>query len=312
MKTTIKAIYAVLAVLILAMAAVTSNGTPSELFASVNGARGNGQGSIVQYSLNGMQSTLASGLSHPRGLAFDNEGNLFVATTFVQTPPPNGRGYGTIFKISPDGVQSLFATVDGIRDVSLEDLAFDGAGNLFVVAIDNHSRTFASTIFKFDPDGTQSTFGALPSQSFGLAFDSAGNLFAACAGCATIYKFAPDGTPNIFADPSAFPSSLGPRGLAFDRFGNLFVSAVGAVGDPAVILKFTPGGVQSIFATGFNEPSGLAFDTGGNLYLAEIPSFATGDILKFTPGGARTVFASGIGSPRGLGGPTFLAFRDDE
>ena len=157
----------------------------------------------------------------------------------------------------------------------------------------------------------QSPFGTLPFQSFGLAFDSAGNLFAACAGVpdvansASIYKFTPDGTRSVFADQSDFGPFTGPIGLAFDRFGNLFASTEAAT--PAgtdTILKFTPNGVGSPFATDLDWPRGLAFDRSGNLFVAERGVFAPpGDVLKFTPDGNSTVFAPELDDPQ------FLAFQ---
>ena len=36
-------------------------------------------GNIYEYTPNGAQSTFASGLSYPKGLAFDSSGDLFVA-----------------------------------------------------------------------------------------------------------------------------------------------------------------------------------------------------------------------------------------
>jgi len=57
-----------------------------------------------------------------------------------------------------------------------------------------------------------------------LAFDSAGNLYAADSGAQTIYKFAPNGTRTVFVGPSAFAPGAYPVGLAFDNSGNLFVS----------------------------------------------------------------------------------------
>ena len=41
-------------------------------------AQNNSSGSILEYSL-GVQSTFASGLDYPYGLAFDSTGDLFVA-----------------------------------------------------------------------------------------------------------------------------------------------------------------------------------------------------------------------------------------
>ena len=308
MKTITKLIYGALAVVSLAINAVTANGALDDLFVSINGDGSNGAGSIFEYTPTGVQSLFASGLSLPRDVAFGKGGNLFVAN---MTCNASGNCQGTIVKITPGGVQSTFATLSQ-QNFQPEGLAFDRAGNLFVVAIDlTDDPNFASTIYKFTPDGVQSTFGSLPFQSFGLAFDSTGSLFAACAGVpdvansAAIYKFTPDGTRSVFADQSDFGDFTGPIGLAFDRFGNLFVSTEAAI--PAgtdTILKFTPNGVGTPFATDLDWPRGLAFDRSGNLFVAERGVFAPpGDVLRFTPDGTGTVFAPDLDDPH------FLTFQ---
>jgi len=311
MKTITKLIYAVFTVVSLALGAATANGALNDLFASINGSGDNGGGFIYEYNPGGVQSTFASGLSRPRGLAFDHFGNLFVVTNTLDSV--SGTFQPSIAKITPDGVQSTFATISG--DFFGSGLAMDASGNIFVMAIDDTSQTLASTIYKFTLGGVQSTFGSIEGQSFGLAFDSAGNLFA--AGNGNIYKFTPDGTRTVFADSSQFPPNNGPIGLAFDRFGNLFASTEsGAVNDPSnVVMKFTPNGVGSTFASNLgNYPRGLAFDRGGNLFVAEVgeelnPPHTLGDILKFTPNGMQTVFAV-MPSPAAYNaGPEWLAFQ---
>ena len=67
---------------------------------------------------------------------------------------------------------------------------------------------------------------------------------------------------------------------------NLFVR-----GTTANIYEFTPGGAQSTFASGLNDPDGLAFNSAGDLFAADIGS---GNIYEFTPGGAQSTFASGL------------------
>src|SRR5579859_798162 len=74
---------------------------------------------------------------------------------------------------------------------------------------------------------------------------------------------------------------------------NLFEADYGS----GQILEFTPGGTQSAFASGLNQPLGLAFDSTGNLYEADANS---GNLYKFTPGGAQSLFASGLGRPNAL------------
>jgi hypothetical protein len=67
--------------------------------------------------------------------------------------------------------------------------------------------------------------------------------------------------------------------------GDLYVSD----NQNGVILRFSPDGTKSTFASGLNFPGGLAFDRAGNLFVS-----AGGDILKFTPAGTRSVFASDL------------------
>jgi DNA-binding beta-propeller fold protein YncE len=254
---------------------------------------------ILEFTPDGTPSTFASGLLFPRGLAFDSIGNLFAAETVA--PGDRDLLIGRVLKFN---LRNHVSTVGSAVNFFFEGLAVDIAGNAYVMANDQTSPTAASTIFKFTPDGERIVFGSVPSQGWGLAFDSAGNLYAAEGGAGltgdrTIFKFAPDGTRTVFAGPDAFPEGVFPIGLAFDRSGNLFVSTE-CFCDPGsdTILKFT-NGVPSTFATGLTFPRGLAFDNSGNLFVAE--AIQPGDILKFPPGGGPpTVFASGFGRPEFL------------
>ena len=71
--------------------------------------------------------------------------------------------------------------------------------------------------------------------------------------------------------------------------GDIFVSDVAN----NVIYKLTPGGAQSIFATGLAIPEGLAFDSTGYLFEAD---YGSNTIYKFAPDGTRTIFASNVSS----------------
>jgi DNA-binding beta-propeller fold protein YncE len=255
-------------------------------------------GEIFEYTPSGVQSTYATGLSAPRGLAFDSFGNLFAA----ETDFPDHLEIGRVLKFN---MRNKVSTVGSAIDFFFEEVATDIAGNAYVMGADN---TGAGTIFKFTPSGERIVFGSVPTtpnpvlRPFGLAFDSAGNLYAADGSAQTIYKFAPNGARTVFVGPSAFATGAFPVGLAFDSTGNLFVST-NCFCDPAsdTILKFAPTGVESTFATGLTNPRGLAFDSSGNLFVAESNDFPDGDILEFPPGGGSpTVFASGLNRPQVL------------
>lgn len=171
----------------------------------------------------------ATGLVTPEGLAFDSAGkNLFVAD----------YGANAIYKFPLDGSPpTTFATAVASCSpppcqTGPQGLAFDTAGNLFVSDGFDGAR-YTTTIHKFDRDGNKTVFHGQAdcSSNFsdcraytGLAFDNAGNLFAANDDYRTrsvnsIDKFAPDGTPSSFATGLRYPV-----GLAFNNAGDLFVA----------------------------------------------------------------------------------------
>jgi sugar lactone lactonase YvrE len=192
---------------------------------------------------------------------------------------------GTIFKFTPDGTKTTFAS--GLSGPV--GLALDASGNLFEA--DENS----GTIFKFAPDGTKTTFATGLNHPFGLAFDAAGNLFEADDGSGTIFKFTSSGTKTTFASGLSFPTAL-----AFDSMGNLFAANAGS----GTIFKFTPSGTKTTFATGLSSPIGLAFGASGNLLVSDPNS---GAIFKFTPTGTKTTFAAGLDVPTAL---AFDSFAD--
>src|SRR5580765_429564 len=73
---------------------------------------------------------------------------------------------------------------------------------------------------------------------------------------------------------------------------NLFVAG----GYDGTIYEYTPGGVQSTFASGLTG-GGLAFNSAGNLFETDTGS---GNIYEFTPGGMRSTFATGYNNPGSL------------
>jgi hypothetical protein len=139
---------------------------------------------------------------------------------------------------------------------------------------------------------TENTFATISNPET-MVFDSSGNLFVSNGKANSIKKITPSGVKTTFA------TDLDVDGMAIDAFGNLFVSrkSESSNASDGVILKFTPDGKNSVFASNVSHPKGLAFDSLGNLYLA-YPD--RDSILKFTPDGKRTTFASGIAHPHRL------------
>jgi hypothetical protein len=99
-----------------------------------------GSGSIDEFTPDGTPFVFATGLN-PAALAFNNAGDLFVASD------------GNIYQFTPDGTESTFAS-GAVASVSggYSSLASDSAGDLFV------GDGIRQQITKIGPNGAQSTF----------------------------------------------------------------------------------------------------------------------------------------------------------
>jgi sugar lactone lactonase YvrE len=234
----------------------------------------------IALTVAGLATTLVSVSAHAGGLAVDAAGNPFV------TDPSKH----SVFKYTPDGTKSTFAT--GLRYPL--SVCFDGNGNLFVSDGAANTAKTQRSILKFDRDGRKSTF-ATGISSAGMAFDRSGNLFVSQGD--SIFKFTPKGAKSTFV------TSKGANfiDLAFDEAGNLFVvdQALTDLGtDPVTkswlgrsIFKITPDGAKSAFATGLEQPRDLTVDATGNVYVSS--NYA---ILRFTPEGTKNTFSSAPGA----------------
>ncbi len=159
-------------------------------------------------------------------------------------------------------------------------------------------------------DGTGSA--ARFNQPWGVAVDSAGNLYVADTSNYTIRKIRPGGIVTTLAGAAAgWPNYGGPGDIdaigSAARFGSLSGVAVDAAGDMYVadfrtIRKVTKvGGVSTVaggalslsadgvwYAAGFNKLIGVAVDTAGNVYVVDS---ASNTIRKLTAAGIVTTLA---------------------
>jgi hypothetical protein len=64
-----------------------------------------------------------------------------------------------------------------------------------------------------------------------------------------------------------------------------------------IIYEFTPGGVQSTFASGLSHPSDLAFDSADNLFVVNT---GDGTVVEFKAGGGQSTFVTGLSNPASI------------
>jgi Concanavalin A-like lectin/glucanases superfamily/Bacterial Ig-like domain len=200
-------------------------------------------------------------------IILDSAGNAYVADYNVP---------GTITKITPAGVSSVFASV-GDRPFAM---TFDSAGNLYSV---NYN---SETVSKITPLGVVTTLGTTGVNPTDIIIDSLGNVYTSNTGSNNISKITPSGVSSIFA-------SVGytPRGITIDSFDNIYTVHSELAG---FVTKTTPAGVASVFATTGSYSSAITIDSSNNLYVTNQKS---NNVTKITPAGVASVFGTTGGDP---------------
>ncbi len=233
-------------------------------------------GQVDRFDETGAKTVFATGIDHPKGLAVDASGNVYVAS-----------GDHTILKFAPSGG-------------SLGTLTTTGLANPFGIAYGPDGAIWAAnsndnTIHRFSTSGAD--LGVFASANLSgaeaISFDQAGNAYVSNNYGTfgdTIRKFSPTGIDlGIFATTPPH----GPNGSAFDAAGHFFV----AIENGTQVHEYSStGGDMGIFATFLNDkPIALAVAPNGNLFVAQ---FQSGQIHQFSPeGGDLGVFASGLIQP---------------
>ena len=226
-------------------------------------------------------SSATDGSAPLSGLIMDGAGNLYGTTSAGGT-----YGLGTVFKISPNGTETvLHAFAGGTTDgqFPLRRLVMDSAGNLYGTTALGGANDLG-TVFKISAAGTETvlySFAGKQQPSGGLIMDGAGNLYGTTSGGGanddgTVFKIGPNGTETVLYSfgSSATDGSAPLSGLIMDGAGNLYgTTAGGGANDDGTVFKIGPNGTETIlhsFAGGTTDgarpEAGLIMDSAGNLY----------------------------------------------
>jgi uncharacterized repeat protein (TIGR03803 family) len=202
------------------------------------------------------------GSSPVAGVTIDSAGNLYGTTEGGgHAGCSRSGGCGTVFKIAPDGTESVllaYDKTDGSMPISVPYI--DKSGDLYVTTVEGgHGRGLGhGTLVKISPNG-QST----------VLYD--------------------------FCQTKACPDGGSPIGrLIADKSGDLFgVAYVGGPDADGVIYEFTQsGGYQVFYAIGAPDASGyFARDSKGNFYVSTLAggANAAGTIIRVSPKGVGVV-----------------------
>ena len=207
------------------------------------------------------------------GLVADAEGNLYGTTEDGGGSSRCENGCGTIFKVTPDGQETLLYNFDGHGDGwnPRARVTMDALGNLYGTTFAGGAYNRGS-VFKLTPEGEFSTlysFGGSGHPFTPVTLDEAGNLYGTTLDYfGEIYKLTPDGTYTVVYDFEGGSGGQGPQELIRDEAGNLY----GVCGYPDQVFKVTPDGTKTelyVFSGGDDgsTPVGPLYrDVRGNLY----------------------------------------------
>jgi trimeric autotransporter adhesin len=184
---------------------------------------------------------------------------------------------------------------------NIQGIAIDRQGNLYISDTDHHRirKVSAGTVTTIAGTGVAGFSGdggsALDAQlnfPYGLALDSAGNIYVADLGNQRVRRIGTDGAIATIAGTGKKASSpdgaaptdtslLSPRNVAVDAAGSLYIAEF----EGHRVRKLTPGGkLATVAGTGvagwsgdgnrataaqIDYPAGMAFDRAGALYFAD-------------------------------------------
>jgi uncharacterized repeat protein (TIGR03803 family) len=267
----------------------------------------------------------SDGLDPFSGLIADKKGNLY-GTTQLGGTCDGTFGCGTVFKIAPDGSETVLYSFTGGSDGAnpIDSLIADTEGNLYGTAYAGGSGF--GTVFELAPDGAETTLhtftgtdGANPSAA--LAADQDGNFYSTthtdgAGGNGTIFKLAPDGSESVlfsFSDENL--SGASPfGGVVMAGKGNLYGTTAsggeqGGCGGYGcgVVFKLSAKAHYTVLHTftggndGGNPVAGVIADGQGNIYGTTFEGGENGDgvVFKVMPGGHEKVLYAFTGGSDG-------------
>ena len=281
------------------------------------------------YSGDGGLATKAQ-LNHPRGLALDAAGNLYIAD----------KNNHCIRKVSVNGIISTvigkgygdsLAATNAVLNNPVQAIK-DANGNMFIIdQINNRIRKVNSngviTTYAgngqtgYSGDGgpaTQASFNVIT----GIALDASGNLYATDSWNNCVRKISTSGIISTIAGngqsgysgdggPANMALLASPEDVAVDKIGNIFISTgdrrIRKIALDGTISTFAGVGTMGYSGNGgpavnaeFNSPVSIALDDLGNMYVADCYNHVVRKIN--TSGVVSTIVGTGVGGYSGDGG----------
>jgi uncharacterized repeat protein (TIGR03803 family) len=228
----------------------------------LQGCGGLSCGVVFEVAADGTETALhtfiggSDGADPAGSLIMDNSGNLFGTTVRgggSGCANNLGVGCGTVFKLAPDGSETILYTFSGPDGAYPQsNLIWDAAGNLYGTA-EAGGPGGEGAVFRLAPDGVETVLYSFTGGSdggfpyAGVIADSAGNFYgttyyggsSGVVGDGTVFKLLPDGREKVlhaFTGGADGSNPLG--GLLADKTGHMFgTTQGGGTNNTGVVFK---------------------------------------------------------------------------
>lgn len=217
----------------------------------------------------------------------DTHGNIYGTTQFGGASCGDSDGCGTVFKLAPDGSETILHAFTCSDDgcYPLAGLIADKKGNLYGATSDGSkgsgklfeitARGVFEILYRFPDDVVH---GMFPTGR--LVRDNDGNLYGTTyiggtQAYGTVFKFSPTGFLTVLHSFTDTDGAEPYAGLVRDSKGNLYgATSLGGNRDCGTVFKVTPGGQETTLHTFFPnlnidgcQPIGDLLQTkNGNIY----------------------------------------------
>lgn len=190
----------------------------------------------------------------PVGMAFDRQANLYVAV---------GSRSRAVAVFAPEHTNSRRSLTGSVGSVAL---AFNGAGDLYVLTASRTSQKAVGSLVIYAPGATKPNriIKNIIQSPRALMFDTSGNLFVASPDKIAVIPPGKD-TPSHFISEGVSRFSS----MAVDPGGRLYVSNYGKVGVDGSVTIYSPKTwrLQQTLTNGIINPNAAAISPGGDLFV---------------------------------------------
>jgi uncharacterized repeat protein (TIGR03803 family) len=297
-------------------------GADGNFYGTTLGGGANGNGTVFKITPAGVETVLWSfsggsdGQNPAAGLILGTDGNFYG-----ETGNGGANGGGTVFKITPAGVETVLWSFgrgsDGQNPIA--GLIQGADGNFYGTTQDGGTNG-AGTVFKVTPAGVETVLWSFGSGSdgqtpqAGLIQGTDGNFYGTTVsgsanGNGMVFKLTPAGVETVLHSFAGGSDGLNPAaGLILGTDGNFYGTTLnGGTNGDGTVFKITPAGVETVLhsfaggSDGWSPQAGLIQGADGNFYGTTLIGGTNGDgtVFKITPAGVETVLHSFAGGSDG-------------